>query len=149
VWLATTVRAALRSDCAAALTSVRDRDRRGRLSSRPFSPVVGGDGRTCQATVIAEEDPAGHGGSRFSVNGWSNCDRAYQVPEAFGRTEYKPVELGQWDCGFPEYAIPVGHGQTAVLPVLARGALLLALDPGPHDRFQRVGRRSRWPSCGS
>jgi len=22
---------------------------------------------------------------------------AYQVPEAFGRTEYKPGELGQWD----------------------------------------------------
>jgi transposase len=43
---------------------------------------------------------------------------AYQVPEAFGRTEYKPGELGQWDLWFPEYAIPVGHGQTAVLPVL-------------------------------
>jgi len=43
---------------------------------------------------------------------------AYQVPEAFGRTEYKPGELGQWDLWFPDYAIPVGHGQTAVLPVL-------------------------------
>jgi transposase len=43
---------------------------------------------------------------------------AYQVPEAFGRTEYKPGELGQWDLWFPEYEIPVGHGQTAVLPVL-------------------------------
>lgn len=42
----------------------------------------------------------------------------YQVPEAFGRTEYKPGELGQWDLWFPDYAIPVGHGQTAVLPVL-------------------------------
>jgi hypothetical protein len=43
---------------------------------------------------------------------------AYQVPEAFGRTEYKPGELCQWDLWFPDYAIPVGHGQTAVLPVL-------------------------------
>jgi len=43
---------------------------------------------------------------------------AYQVPEAFGRTDYKPGELGQWDLWFPDYAIPVGHGQTTVLPVL-------------------------------
>jgi len=43
---------------------------------------------------------------------------AFQVPEAFGRTEYKPGELGQWDLWFPDYPIPVGHGQTEVLPVL-------------------------------
>jgi hypothetical protein len=43
---------------------------------------------------------------------------AYQVPTAFGRTEYKPGELCQWDLWFPDYDIPVGHGQTAVLPVL-------------------------------
>ncbi len=43
---------------------------------------------------------------------------AYRVPEAFGRTEYKPGELCQWDLWFPDYDIPVGHGQTAVLPVL-------------------------------
>ena len=43
---------------------------------------------------------------------------AYRVPEAFGRTEYKPGELCQWDLWFPDYPIPVGHGQTAVLPVL-------------------------------
>jgi transposase len=42
----------------------------------------------------------------------------FQVPEAFGRSEYKPGELCQWDLWFPDYAIPVGHGQTAVLPVL-------------------------------
>jgi len=40
------------------------------------------------------------------------------VPEAFGRTEYRPGELCQWDLWFPPYDIPVGHGQTAVLPVL-------------------------------
>ncbi len=27
---------------------------------------------------------------------------AYQVPEAFGRVECKPGELGQWDPWFPE-----------------------------------------------
>lgn len=43
---------------------------------------------------------------------------AYQVPDAFGRTEYRPGELCQWDLWFPAYDIPVGHGQTAVLPVL-------------------------------
>lgn len=43
---------------------------------------------------------------------------AFQVPEAFGRTQYKPGELCQWDLWFPPYDIPVGHGQTAVLPVL-------------------------------
>ena len=43
---------------------------------------------------------------------------AYQVPDAFGRTEYKPGELCQWDLWFPAYEIPVGHGQTAILPVL-------------------------------
>ena len=43
---------------------------------------------------------------------------AYRLPEAFGRTEYRPGELAQWDLWFPDYDIPVGHGQTARLPVL-------------------------------
>jgi transposase len=43
---------------------------------------------------------------------------AYRVPEAFGRSEYKPGELAQWDLWFPDYDMPVGHGQTARLPVL-------------------------------
>lgn len=43
---------------------------------------------------------------------------AFQPPEAFGRSEYKAGELAQWDLWFPAYEIPVGHGQTAVLPVL-------------------------------
>ena len=43
---------------------------------------------------------------------------SYQVPAGFGRTEYKPGELCQWDLWFPDYDIPVGHGQSAVLPVL-------------------------------
>ena len=43
---------------------------------------------------------------------------AYLPAEAFGRTEYRPGELCQWDLWFPDYKIPVGYGQTAVLPVL-------------------------------
>ena len=43
---------------------------------------------------------------------------AYVVPDAFGPTVYKPGELCQWDLWFPDYDVPVGHGQTAVLPVL-------------------------------
>ena len=43
---------------------------------------------------------------------------AYLVSEAFGRTEYRPGELAQWDLWFPDYDLPVGHGQTARLPVL-------------------------------
>ena len=42
----------------------------------------------------------------------------YLVPESFGRTEYKAGELAQWDLWFPDYKIPVGHGQAVVLPVL-------------------------------
>ena len=41
------------------------------------------------------------------------------VPEAFGRTEYKPGELAQWDLWFPDYDIPVGRGRDGpVIPVL-------------------------------
>jgi transposase len=40
------------------------------------------------------------------------------VPEAFGRTEYRPGELAQWDLWFPPVDIPVGHEQTARLPVI-------------------------------
>jgi len=43
---------------------------------------------------------------------------AFLVPDSFGRAEYKPGGLCQWDLWLPDYAIPVGHGQTAVLPVL-------------------------------
>ena len=43
---------------------------------------------------------------------------AYQLPEAFGRTEYRPGELAQWDLWFPPAKIPLGHGQSASPPVL-------------------------------
>jgi len=42
----------------------------------------------------------------------------YQVPQGFGRTEYRPGELAQWDLWFPPVDVPVGHGQTARLPVI-------------------------------
>jgi transposase len=42
----------------------------------------------------------------------------FVVAEAFGRTEYRPGELAQWDLWFPDYDMSVGHGQTARLPVL-------------------------------
>ncbi|MGD0875767.1 MAG: hypothetical protein ABSA14_12395 [Acidimicrobiales bacterium] len=35
---------------------------------------------------------------------------SYEVPEAFGRTEYKPAELCQWDLWFFDFTIPVGYG---------------------------------------
>ena len=34
------------------------------------------------------------------------------------RTTYQPGELAQWDLWFPERRIPVGYGQTAILPVI-------------------------------
>lgn len=34
------------------------------------------------------------------------------------RTTYLPGELAQWDLWFPERRIPVGYGQSAVLPVM-------------------------------
>ena len=32
---------------------------------------------------------------------------ACRLPEAFGRTEYRPGELAQWDLLFPDFAGPV------------------------------------------
>jgi hypothetical protein len=44
---------------------------------------------------------------------------AYLLPEGYGRTTYEPGELAQWDLWFPEdLQVPVGFGQTAVLPVI-------------------------------
>lgn len=45
--------------------------------------------------------------------------RPLYVPlEAFGRTDYKPGELAQWDLWEPAVDVPVGHGQTARLQVV-------------------------------
>jgi hypothetical protein len=45
--------------------------------------------------------------------------RPLYVPlEAFGRTEYRPGELAQWDLWEPDADIPVGWGQTARLQVI-------------------------------
>jgi transposase len=35
-----------------------------------------------------------------------------------GRSTYRPGELAQWDLWFPERRIPVGFGQSAILPVI-------------------------------
>ncbi|AXV04967.1 Mobile element protein [Euzebya pacifica] len=44
---------------------------------------------------------------------------AYLLPEGYGRTVYREGELAQWDLWFPEdLKVPVGFGQTAVLPVI-------------------------------
>ncbi|MEW6155535.1 MAG: helix-turn-helix domain-containing protein [Actinomycetota bacterium] len=43
---------------------------------------------------------------------------AYLIPEGFGRTEYRPGELAQWDLWFPDYDMPVGDGQVGRLPVM-------------------------------
>jgi hypothetical protein len=69
------------------------------------------------ATVIAERIGWTHGITVLRER-VAELRPGYRLPDAFGRTEYKPGELGQWDLWFPDYAIPVGHGQTAVLPVL-------------------------------
>jgi transposase len=69
------------------------------------------------ATVIAERI-GWKRGMTVLRNRVAELRPAFQVPEAFGRTEYKPGELAQWDLWFPDYDIPVGHGQTARLPVL-------------------------------
>jgi transposase len=34
------------------------------------------------------------------------------------RTEYRPGELAQWDLWFPPAKVPLGQGQSAVLPVM-------------------------------
>lgn len=45
--------------------------------------------------------------------------RPLYVPlEAFGRSEYRPGELAQWDLWEPPVDIPVGFGQTAQLRVI-------------------------------
>jgi transposase len=110
-----TVRAALRSDAApryeragpgSAVDAFEPAIRR-LLAVTPDMP----------ATVIAERI-GWRGGITVLRERVAELRPAYRVPEAFGRTEYKPGELCQWDLWFPDYAIPVGHGQTAVLPVL-------------------------------
>jgi transposase len=110
-----TVRSALRADVAPRY------ERPGRASAvDAFEPAIRqllAATPTMPATVIAERIGWARGITvlRDRV---AELRPAYQPPEAFGRTEYRPGELAQWDLWFPDYDIPVGHGQTAVLPVL-------------------------------
>ena len=110
-----TVRAALRAEVAPKY------EREGPGSAvDPFEPAIR------RLLAVTPEMPATVVAERI---GWTRgmtvlrdrvaeLRRAYQVPEAFGRTEYRPGELAQWDLWFPEYDMPVGYGQTARLPVL-------------------------------
>lgn len=110
-----TVRAALRSDVPPRYV------RAGRGSAvNAFEPAIR------QLLAVTPDMPATVIAERI---GWTRGitvlrDRvaelrpAFVVPESFGRSEYKPGELCQWDLWFPDYPIPVGYGQTAVLPVL-------------------------------
>lgn len=110
-----TVRAAVRSPeppryertSAGSAVDVFEPEIRGLLARTPDMP----------ATVIAERI------------GWTRSmtvlrDRVreirpdYLLPQGFGRTTYRPGELAQWDLWEPPCDIPVGHRQTARLPVI-------------------------------
>lgn len=110
-----TVRGALRSDEAPSYS------REGRGSAvDAFEPAIRAllaKTPDMPATVIAERI-AWAGGITVLRERVAELRPAYQVPESFGRTQYRPGELAQWDLWFPDYAIPLGHGQSAVLPVL-------------------------------
>jgi len=110
-----TVRSALRSEEAPAY------QREGRGSAvDAFEPAIRRLLATTPdmpATVVAERI-GWNRGITILRDRVAELRPAYQVPEAFGRTEYRPGELGQWDLWFPDYPIPVGHGQRAILPVL-------------------------------
>ena len=56
---------------------------------------------------------------------------AYQVPEAFGRTEYKAGELAQWDLWFPRLRHPGRPRPNGGAAGPGRRGVLLALDAGP------------------
>jgi hypothetical protein len=110
-----TVRAALRSDDAPKY----ERERPGSAVDA-FEPAIRrllATTADMPATVVAERIGWTRGITVLRER-VAELRPAYAVPDAFGRTEYKPGELCQWDLWFPDYAIPVGHGQTAVLPVL-------------------------------
>ncbi len=110
-----TVRAALRSDEPPVF------DRKPRPSAVDvFEPAIRqllGEFPRMPATVIAERV------------GWERSmtvlkDRVRELRPLFvpadpcQRTEYRPGELAQWDLWFPATKVPVGHAQTATLPVI-------------------------------
>lgn len=110
-----TVRGALRSDGpphyererpGSVVDAVED-DIRGLLAKTPDMP----------ASVIAERIGWTRGMTILRER-VAELRPAYQIPVGFGRTEYRPGELAQWDLWFPDYEIPLGHGQAAKLPVL-------------------------------
>lgn len=110
-----TVRCALRSDEA----PVYRRERRGsavdavEASIRRLLAVT----PDMPATVIAERIGWDRGMTVLRER-VAELRPLYVPLEAFGRTEYRPGELAQWDLWEPPVDIPVGWGQTARLPVI-------------------------------
>jgi transposase len=69
------------------------------------------------ATVIAER--IGWQGGRTVLQERVALLRPLFLPaDPCQRTEYQPGELAQWDLWFPPVKIPLGHGQSATLPVI-------------------------------
>ena len=103
-----TVRAALRSDEAptyerpgrGSAVDAFEPEIRRLLASTPDMP----------ATVVAERI-GWTGGITVLRERVAELRPAYQLPEAFGRTEYKPGELAQWDLWFPDYQIQLSPNQ--------------------------------------
>jgi transposase len=69
------------------------------------------------ATVIAERIGWDHGMTILRAR-VAELRPLYVPLEAFGRTEYRPGELAQWDLWEPPVDIPVGFGQSGRLQVL-------------------------------
>ncbi len=92
----------------------------------PATVVAERIGRTRRITVLRER------GGRAPT---------YLVAESVGRTEYNAGELAQWDLWFPDCAIPVGHGQSAVLPVLAGWRAT------PAGRLTQARAHNAGPAC--
>ena len=98
-----TVRAALRAEAAPKY------EREGPGSAvDPFEPAIRrllAVTPDMAATVIAERIGWTRGMTVLRER-VAELRAAYRLPEAFGRTEYQPGELAQWDLWFPDYDIP-------------------------------------------
>jgi transposase len=69
------------------------------------------------ATVIAERIEWTHGSTVLKER-VRELRPLFVPPDPSSRSTYQPGELAQWDLWFPERLIPVGCGQSAILPVI-------------------------------
>lgn len=110
-----TVRSAVRSDDPPSYA----RTRRGSKLDE-FEPEIRkllGEFPRMPATVIAER--IGWSGGRTVLQERVAELRPLFLPaDPCQRTEYRPGELAQWDLWFPPVKIPLGHGQSSLLPVI-------------------------------